>query len=95
MTLHVTADDATIEDVGGREQRHGAVPLIVMRHGAEPPLLHRQAGLGVQALLARSVPKLRHAILIPAFTGSREIEIEHLRYEPRDDHIIFPLSSSS
>ena len=48
----------------------------------------------VQRLLARSVPKLRHAILIAAFTGSREIEIEHLKCEPRDDHIIFPLSKT-
>jgi integrase len=48
----------------------------------------------VQRLLARSVPKLRHAILIAAFTGSREIEIEHLKYEPRHDHIIFPLSKT-
>jgi hypothetical protein len=44
----------------------------------------------VQKLLAKAMPKLRHAILIAAFTGSREIEIEHMTYDPREDHITFP-----
>jgi integrase len=48
----------------------------------------------VQRLLARSTRKLRQAILIAAYTGSREIEIANMKYAPRDDHIIFPLSKT-
>jgi integrase len=48
----------------------------------------------VQSLLVRAVPKLRHAILIAAFTGSREIEIENMTYDPRDDLITFPVSKT-
>jgi integrase len=48
----------------------------------------------VQKLLAQAVPKLRQAILIAAFTGSREIEIENMTYDPRDDLITFPVSKT-
>jgi len=51
MALHVPADDGAVEDVEGGEEGGGAVALVVVRHRAEPPLLHRQAGLGpVQCL---------------------------------------------
>jgi hypothetical protein len=46
VPLHVLADDAAVEHVEGGKQRGRAVPLIVVRHGAEPSLLHGQAGLG-------------------------------------------------
>ena len=46
VALHVAADDGAVEDVERGEQRRGAVPFVVMRHGAEPPLLQRQARLG-------------------------------------------------
>ena len=46
VALHVAADDGAVEHVERGEQRGGAVALVVVGHGAEPPLLHRQAGLG-------------------------------------------------
>lgn len=46
VTLHVPADDGAVEHVEGGKQRGRAVPLVVMGHGAEPPLLQGQAGLG-------------------------------------------------
>lgn len=46
MALHVPADDGAVEHVEGGKQRGRAVALVVMRHGAESALLHRQAGLG-------------------------------------------------
>ena len=46
VALHVAADDGAVEHVEGGEQGGGAVALVVVGHGAEPPLLHRQAGLG-------------------------------------------------
>lgn len=46
MTLHVAANDGAVENVEGGEQRGCAVPLVVVGHGAEPALLHRQARLG-------------------------------------------------
>ena len=46
VALHVAADDGAVEHVEGGEQRGGAVPLVVVGHGAGAALLHRQAGLG-------------------------------------------------
>ena len=46
VALHVAADDGAVEHVEGGKQRGGAVALVVVGHGAEPSLLHRQAGLG-------------------------------------------------
>ena len=46
VALHVAADDGAVEHVERGEQRGGAVALVVVGHGAEPALLHRQAGLG-------------------------------------------------
>jgi hypothetical protein len=44
---HVAADDGAVEHVErGEEGGGGALALVVVGHGAEPPLLHRQAGLG-------------------------------------------------
>ena len=39
-------DDLALEHVEGGEERGGAVALVVVGHGAEAPLLHRQARLG-------------------------------------------------
>lgn len=46
MPLHVAADHGPVEYVERREQRGGAVALVIMGHGAGSPLLERQAGLG-------------------------------------------------
>ena len=45
VSLHAPADDAAFEHVQCGEQG-GAVPLVVMGHGAAATLLQRQAGLG-------------------------------------------------
>jgi hypothetical protein len=46
MALHVPADDGAVEYVEEGEKGGGAAALVVVRHRTEPPLLHRQAGLG-------------------------------------------------
>src|SRR5215469_4821303 len=45
VPLHVAADDGAVEHVHRGEQCGGSVPDVVMGHGAEPPLLHRQTRL--------------------------------------------------
>ena len=45
VTLHVAADDRTVEDVERSDQGRGAVALVVVGHGSGATLLHRQAGL--------------------------------------------------
>lgn len=45
MSLHVAADHRAVEHIEGGEQGGRAVALVIMGHGAEPPLLHRQARL--------------------------------------------------
>ena len=46
VALHVAADDGAVEDVEGREQRGGAVTLVVVRHRPGAARLHRQPRLG-------------------------------------------------
>ena len=46
MALHALADDPAFEHVECREQGGDAMTLVVVRHGAGPPLLHRQPRLG-------------------------------------------------
>src|SRR5215472_6215910 len=46
VTLHAAADDLAFQDVECGEEGGGAVPLVIMGHGAAAALLHRQAGLG-------------------------------------------------
>ena len=46
MALHAAADHGAVEHVQGREERGRAVALVVVRHGAGPAGLHRQARLG-------------------------------------------------
>ena len=41
---HVLADDAAVEHVEGGKQRGRAVPLIVVRHGAEPSFFRAGPG---------------------------------------------------
>ena len=64
MTLHALADDRAVEHVQGCEQRGRSVSDIVMRHGAGPALLHRQARLGaVERLdLALLVDRQHHGM---------------------------------
>jgi len=46
VSLHATAEHGAVEDVQRREQRRGAVTLVVMGHGAAFAGLERQAALG-------------------------------------------------
>jgi hypothetical protein len=46
VALHVAADDGPVEDVERSKQGRGAMALVVVRHGAEPALLQRQARQG-------------------------------------------------
>ena len=46
VALHTPADDVAFEHVEGGEQGGGAVPFIVVGHGAASPFLQRQAWLG-------------------------------------------------
>ena len=41
VALHAAADHRAVEHVQRREQRRGAVPLVVVRHRAAAALLHR------------------------------------------------------
>jgi hypothetical protein len=57
VALHATADHLAFEHVESGEQRGGAMTLVVMGHGAQTALLHRQARLG-------AVERLDLALLI-------------------------------
>jgi hypothetical protein len=46
MALHVTSNDRAVENVECGEQGRGAVAPVIVRHGAEPDLVQRQARLG-------------------------------------------------
>ena len=46
VALHVAADVGPVEYVECSERGRGAMALVVVRHGAEPALLQRQARLG-------------------------------------------------
>ena len=46
VVLHTTADQVAIQHVEGGKQRGGAMPDVVVGHGAATPLLHGQAWLG-------------------------------------------------
>jgi hypothetical protein len=46
MARHALADDPALEHVEGGEQCCRAVALAIMRHGAGPTSLQREAGLG-------------------------------------------------
>ena len=75
VALHVPADDGAVEHVQGGEQRGGAVPLVVVRHGAGAALLHRQAGLG-------AVERLDLALLVDrqhdGMGGRIDVEPDHV-----------------
>src|SRR3954453_2781383 len=49
VPLGAAADDGAIEHVQGGEQGRGAVPLVVVRHGACTTTLQRQPWLGAGA----------------------------------------------
>jgi hypothetical protein len=44
VALHVLADDGAVEHVDGGKQRGRAVPLIVVRHGADLPFFMGRPG---------------------------------------------------
>ncbi len=46
MLGHATTNHSAVEDIQGREQGGGAVPLVVVGHGGAFARLQRQAGLG-------------------------------------------------
>ena len=43
---HAATNHSAVEDIQGREQGGGAVPLVVVGHGGAFAQLQRQAGLG-------------------------------------------------
>src|SRR6478672_3142206 len=45
VALHAASDDTAIQCVEGGEQRGGAMPFVVVCHGAAAPLLHWQSRL--------------------------------------------------
>src|SRR5208337_4573660 len=45
MALHAAADDAALQHIEGGKQRGGAVPDVVVGHGAATSLLQGQSGL--------------------------------------------------
>src|SRR5437763_7538486 len=57
VALHAAADHLSVEHVERREQGGGAIALVIVRHGASPALLQRQARLG-------SVERLDLALLV-------------------------------
>ena len=82
MSLHALADHPAGGDIERGEQRGCAMALVVMRHGAAPAFLDRQAGLGaVERLDLALFVHREHQCLV------RRIEIEaddilHLLDEP-------------
>jgi hypothetical protein len=71
VALHAAANDGAVEHAERREQRGGAVPLVVVRHRLAAPGLDRQSRLGaVECLdLAFLVDRQHHRM-------SRRIEVE-------------------
>jgi len=59
MPLLAQRDDRAVEGVERSEEGRCAVPLVVVRHGAGAPALHRQARLG-------AVERLDLALLVAA-----------------------------
>jgi hypothetical protein len=55
VALHAAADHHAFQDVQRREQRGGAVALVVMGQGAGAALLHGQAGLGAVERRLRTI----------------------------------------
>jgi hypothetical protein len=68
-------DHLTGGDIEGGEERGGAVPLVIERHGARPPLLQRQPGLcPVQGLdLTLLIEGKDNGLL-----GRRDVEADHV-----------------
>lgn len=53
MPIHAGADDFSFHDIQGGKQSRGAMPFVVMGHGAAPSLFEGQAGLApIQGLNA-------------------------------------------
>ena len=71
VALHAAANYGAVEHAEGGEQRGGAVPLVIVRHGLAAPGLDRKSRLGaVECLdLALFVNRQHHCM-------SRRIEIE-------------------
>ena len=69
---HAAPDQGALEDVQSREQRGGAVALVVVGHGAEPARLDRQSGLGaverlnLRLLVDREHHRMRRRIDVQA-----------------------------
>ena len=75
MVRHAAPDDLAFQYVERGEQARRAVAFIVMRHGSDPSLLHRQAGLG-------AVKRLNLALFVDAehqrVIGWVHIEANHI-----------------
>ena len=72
VALHVAADDGPVEDVERSEQGRGAMALVVVRHGAEPALLQRQARQG-------AIESLDLALLVDPSSSSETLNSPRLR----------------
>ena len=57
VALHVLPDHGSVEHIQRGKQSGRPIPLVVVRHGAGPAILHRQAGL-------RAVERLDLRLLI-------------------------------
>ena len=73
--LHALPDHRAVEHVHGGEQRRCVVADVVVCHRADPPLLHRQAGL-------RAVESLDVRLLV-----DREDDSMGRRVDVKADHI--------
>ena len=75
VALHVAPDDGAIQHVQSGKERSGAVAFVVVRHGPQPALLQRQAGLG-------AVERLDLALLINrennGMSGWIDVEPDHV-----------------
>ena len=75
VALHAVADHGALEHVQRGEQRGRAVPLVVVRHGAEPARLHRQARLGA---VERLDLRLRVERQDDRMLGRRDVQADHV-----------------
>ena len=46
VTLHITSDHGSVENVQSCEERRGSVTLVIVDHGSQTSFFHRQARLG-------------------------------------------------
>ena len=84
VALHAAADHCAVQHVERREQRRGAVALVVVRHRGCPPWLGRQAGLGAlkRLDLAFFIDGQHHCM-----RGRREVKADYIHQLGREGRI--------